>query len=151
MLARLTALMCAGRVAVMPFRAFVILAALTAVAMAGCGSSGDVKTGTRSGPIITPNRSANASKPTPLECLEQQGTIDPEKRDVDFWRGTNPINGTLIRVERQATHTDAVGVVLDATEVEGFATGRYAVLGPLKGKDTGSYTKSVAMCLGYKP
>ena len=96
----------------------------------------------------TEEAATKPDKPTPLGCLEDAGLDRPEKRASDFWRGTDPNDGTLVRVSKFGSRREVAAAVADATDVHAEKGGRYAVFGAFKdGGNDGSNVRLVATCL----
>jgi hypothetical protein len=123
--------------------------AIPALAISACASTDS--SSSDSGSTTTQAEAKPKPKPTPLARLEQAGLMDPEKRDTTVWRGTDPLDGTAVIVERRGSLSAARQQAAQATLVIARSKGRYVIHGALKSAKGGWHHKAdienVSHCL----
>jgi hypothetical protein len=127
------------------------VALLLSVVLGACGDGGGEapEAATTPTPTATPTATATArpQRPTPLECLDEAGLMEPERRGSTTWRGFDPNDGTIVLVERYGSAGEALEAVRLASAVHADAAGRYGVTGALKRANSGATVRDVAACL----
>jgi hypothetical protein len=123
--------------------------AISALALSACASTDS--SSSDSGSITTQAEAKPKPRGTPLVCLDKAGLSDPEKRDTNLWRGTDPIDGTLVIIERRGSVSAAREQAAQATLVIAQSQGYYVIHGALKSAKGGWHHKAnvqnVADCL----
>jgi uncharacterized lipoprotein NlpE involved in copper resistance len=121
-------------------RSLMIVAVLGVVALAGCGgATPNTQTAQDSAPAAEqPEKPRRAG---PMACLRQADLMDPEKRDEDLWRGWDPVDGTIVLVERYNATSEAREGTAELGPVWARTAGRYSVHGAIK-RSSGESTSS---------
>lgn len=125
------------------------LAAVLALAFAGCGGSGEPAPAKEAqGPAQEQKEAVEPSEHTPASCLAKAGAGSIKNPTPTSWRGLHP-DGYVIRVKRFGSPAAAHRAVEDATGATGLAADQanfFGVFGPLEDQDDGA-TAAVARCL----
>jgi hypothetical protein len=110
----------------------IIVTALAGLALAISACASTDSSSSDSGSTTAQAEAKPRSKRTPLACLEKAELMEPEKRDTNLWRGTDPIDGTAVIVERRGSVSAAREQAAQARLVFARSKGRYVVHGALK-------------------